>query len=85
MLGFGPLAAGRPGPLADLAYDYSAGLPTVDPFPAPATFRWDCPGCSARIADHGPVKGPALDQDGHKAGCVRLAADVADWDQETSR
>jgi hypothetical protein len=48
-------------------------------------FMWDCPGCSGRIADHGPVKGPALDQDGHRDGCVRLAADVADWDQETPR
>ena len=85
LLGFGPIAAERPGPLGELAYDYSAGLPTVDPFPAPAVFRWDCPYCSGRIADHGPVKGPALDQDGHHGGCVRLAADVADWDQETPR
>ena len=85
LLGFGPIAAERPGPLAELAYDYSAGLPTVDPFPAPAVFRWDCPYCSGRIADHRPVKGPALDQDGHRGGCVRLAADVADWDQEASR
>jgi hypothetical protein len=85
MLGLGPIAANRPGPLAELAYDYSAGLPTVDPFPAPAVFRWDCPGCGGRIADHGPVKGPALDQDGHRGACPRLAADVADWDQEILR
>ncbi len=82
MLGFGPIAAERPGPLAELAYDYAAGLPTVDPFPAPAVFRWGCPACGGRIADHGPVKGPALDQDGHKTGCVRLPADVADWEQQ---
>jgi hypothetical protein len=85
LLGFGPIAAERPGPLAELAFDYSAGLPTVDPFPAPAVFRWDCPGCGSRIADHGPVKGPALDQDGHAAHCVRLAAEVADWDEEGPR
>jgi hypothetical protein len=84
-LGFGPIAAERPGPLAELAYDYSAGLPAIDPFPAPAVFRWDCPGCGGRIADHGPVKGPARDQDGHRIDCVRLASDVADWDQETPR
>jgi hypothetical protein len=85
MLGLGPIAADRPGPLGELAYDFSAGLPTVDPFPAAAVFRWDCPGCGGRIADHGPVKGPALDQDGHRSDCARLARDVADWEQETLR
>jgi hypothetical protein len=85
LLGFGPIAAERPGPLAELAFDYSAGLQTVDPFPAPAVFRWDCPGCGGRIADHGPAKGPALDQDGHATHCVRLAGEVADWDEEAPR
>ena len=42
----------------------------------------NCPGCGGRIADHGPAKGPALDQDGHCGGCVRLAADAADWERE---
>jgi hypothetical protein len=84
-LGFGPIAAERPGPLGELAYDYAAGLATVDPFPAPAVFRWDCPCCSGRIADHGPVKGPALDQDGHRGGCERLARDIRDWEQESPR
>ena len=60
LLGFGPIAAERPGPLAELAYDYSAGLPTVDPFPARRCFGGTAPGCGGRIADHGPVKGPAL-------------------------
>ena len=85
LLGFGPIAAEGPGTLAELGFDYSAGLPTVDPFPAPAVFRWDCPGCGGRIADHGPAKGPALDQDGHKPGCARQAADVTDWDEEAPR
>jgi hypothetical protein len=29
MLGFGPIAADRPGPPGELAYDYAAGLPAV--------------------------------------------------------
>jgi hypothetical protein len=83
LLGFGPIAAEGPGTLAELGFDYGAGPRTIDPwFPAPPVFRWDCPGCGARIADYGPVKGPALDQDGHEAGCVRLAVEAADWDEE---
>jgi hypothetical protein len=86
MLGFGPIAAEGPGTLAELAFDYAAGPRTINAwFPAPPMFRWDCPGCGGRIADHGPAKGPVADQDGHKDGCVRLAAEAADWDQEAPR
>jgi len=66
-------------------YEVATTRPATGPFPAPAVFRWDCPGCGGRIADHGPAKGPALDQDGHAAHCVRLPAEVADWDEEGPR
>jgi hypothetical protein len=83
MLGFGPIAAEGPGTLAELAFDYAAGPRTINAwFPAPPMFRWDCPGCGGRIADHGPAKGPIADQDGHKDGCVRLAAEASGWDQK---
>ena len=86
MLGFGPIAAEGPGTLAELGFDYAAGPRTIDPWlPAPPMFVWDCPGCGQRIADHGPAKGPVSDQDGHKDGCVRLAAEAADWEQEAPR
>ena len=83
---FGPIAAEGPGTLAELGFDYAAGPRTIDPwFPAPSMFVWDCPGCGQRTADHGPAKGPVSDQDGHKDGCVRLAAEAADWEQEAPR
>jgi hypothetical protein len=86
LLGFGPIAGEGPGTLAELGFDYAAGPRTIDPwFPEPPMFVWDCPGCGQRIADHGPAKGPVSDQDGHKDGCVRLAAEAADWEQEAPR
>jgi hypothetical protein len=86
LLGFGPIAAEGPGTLAELGFDYAAGPRTIDPwFPAPPMFVWDCPGCGGRIADHGPGEGPVSDQDGHNDGCVRLAAEAADWEQEATR
>ena len=86
LLGFSPIAAEGPGTLAELGFDYAAGPRTIDPwFPALPVFRWDCPGCGARIADHGPDKGPTSDQDGHKDGCVCLAAETADWEHEDPR
>ena len=68
------------------AFDYAAGPRTIDP----GSRRRRCSGGTApaaggRIADHGPAKGPVADQDGHKDGCVRLAAEAADWDQEAPR
>jgi hypothetical protein len=75
-----------PGTLGELGFDYAAGPRAIDPwFPAPPMFVWDCPGCGQRIADHGPAKGPISDQDGHKDGCVRLATEAADWEQEAPR
>jgi hypothetical protein len=86
LLGLGPIAAEGPGTVAELGFDYAAGPRTIDPrFPAPPVFQWDCPGCGGRIGDHGPAKGPVTDQDGHKDGCVRLAAEAADWEQEAPR
>jgi hypothetical protein len=83
LLGFGPIAAEGPGTLAELGFDYAAGPRTIDPwFSAPPMFVWDCPGCGQRIADHGPAKGPVSDQDGHTGGCVRLAAEAANWEQQ---
>ena len=85
-LGFGPIATGGPGTLAELAFAYAAGPLTVDPaFPVPPSFRWDCAACGRTIADYGPVDGPAADQDCHADGCERLAADVKDWEQEAPR
>jgi hypothetical protein len=84
LLGFGPVAAAEgSGTLEQFGYDYAAGPRTVDPqWPVPQPFTWTCPGCSASVADYGSAKGPRIDQDGHKDGCVRLAAEAAGWDQE---
>ena len=75
LLGFGPIAgtAGSPS-VGELAFDYAAGPRTVHAwFPAPPLFRWDCPACGQRIADHGPAAGPRHDEAGHRDGCQRLA------------
>ena len=57
LLGFGPIAAERPGPLAELAYDYSAGLPTVDPFPARQCSGGTAPTAAAGSPTTGPSRG----------------------------
>ena len=86
MLGFGPIAAEGPGTLAELGVRLRRRAADHQPVVSGAAdVPVGLPGCGRRIADHGPAKGPVSDQDGHKDGCVRLAAEAADWEQEAPR
>ncbi len=53
--------------------------------PRPASVLLDCPACGQLITDHGPAAGSVADQDGHQAGCARLAAEAGEWEQEAPR
>ena len=66
---------------ARLAFGYCAGLARPPEFDQPR-FLWDCPACGQTITDHGPAGGPARSQEGHAAGCERLADEVAKWEHE---
>lgn len=53
------------------------------------TTSWECSTCGSRVVDHGPFGGhPDDNEEGHAAGCARLAAEVAEyrrltgWDDE---
>ena len=86
LLSLGPVAAQGPGTLAEMAFDYAAGAATLLAwYPNRPVFWWDCPACGQHITDHGPAAGPVADQDGHQAGCVRLAAEAGEWEQEAPR
>jgi hypothetical protein len=67
-----------------LAFDYCVGLATSPEFDRPR-FLWGFPACGQTIADHGPASSPARSQQGHAAGCERLAAEVAEWEREALR
>ncbi len=80
------IAAQGPGTLAELAFDYATGAQTLlARYLDRPVFWWDCPACGQRIADHGPATGPVFDQDGHNDGCVRMAAEADEWEQEAPR
>lgn len=67
-------------PVAEAAYDYTAGR-ADDDFGQTIgrTFVWVCPVCHEVVGDRGPCNGPADDEVGHASGCPRLAAAVAAW------
>lgn len=45
---------------------------------------WECHSCGARVLDTGPFGGhPDDDEEGHRAGCARHAAEVAAWRERT--
>jgi hypothetical protein len=67
--------------LAQLAFDYCAGLALPPEFDRPRLL-WDCPACGQTIADHGPADSPAHNEQGHASGCERLGDDVAEWEDE---
>jgi hypothetical protein len=69
---------------ARLAFDYIARLAAGPQYDRPRLL-WDCPACRQTIADHGPGRTPAVSQQGHASGCGRLAADVAEWEQQAQR
>jgi hypothetical protein len=73
LLGLGPIAPEGPGTLAELGFDYAADV------------RVELPGLRPADRRPRPAKGPVSDQHGHKDGCVRLAAEAADWEQEAPR
>jgi hypothetical protein len=86
LLSLGPIAAQGPGTLAEMAFEYAAGAATLLAwYPDRPAFCWDCPACGQRITDHGPAAGPVSDQDGHQAGCARLATEAGEWEQEAPR
>jgi hypothetical protein len=75
-----PLAGERDAWIAELAFDYASDAERGRPFET-LTFPWRCPVCGGLIMDRGPSGGhPEDDEPGHRAGCTRLAALVAEHD-----
>lgn len=66
--------------VAEAAYTYAAGPPGSDTWWQPRSLLWRCASCGQVISDHGPIQGPAEDEQGHAEGCPRLAAAAAVWD-----
>jgi len=67
--------------VAEAAYTYAAGSPHTDTaMRYGRSFVWRCRSCDQAIGDRGLIAGPADDEVGHREGCPRLAAAVAEWD-----
>ena len=67
--------------VAEAAYTYAAGSPHTDTAMLYGrSFVWRCRSCDQAIGDRGLIAGPADDEVGHREGCPRLAAAVAEWD-----
>jgi hypothetical protein len=67
--------------VAEAAYTYTAGSPHTDTtIRYGRSFVWRCRSCAQAISDRGLIAGPADDEVGHRAGCPRLAAAIAEWD-----
>ncbi len=43
---------------------------------------WTCPACTRTVIDTGPEGHPADQEQGHGAGCTRLAATIRAWGDE---
>jgi hypothetical protein len=70
----------------DAASGYDLGIAaferfTGEPGPGyPGSFQFCCASCGEHITDHGPFDShPEGNEQGHAAGCVRLAADITGW------
>jgi hypothetical protein len=75
-----PLAEEPDAWIAELAFDYASEAERGRPFET-LTFPRRCPVCGGLIMDRGPSGGhPEDDEPGHRAGCTRLAALVAEHD-----
>jgi len=69
--------------VAEAAYTYAAGSPYSDRAVGYGrTFSWHCRSCDQTISDRGLIAGPAEDEAGHARGCLRLAAEAAQWDAD---
>jgi hypothetical protein len=78
-LGVAEQARARGSSLAEAAWEYAAERSAFLTGQLGA-FRWTCPDCSELISGRGPSgRNPAEDEQGHAAGCQRLAAAVAEW------
>jgi hypothetical protein len=78
-LGVAELTQERGSSVAEAAWEYAAGRP-AHLSGQPGEFRWTCPDCGEVVSDRGPGgRSPAEDEQGHAAGCHRLAAAVAEW------
>lgn len=67
---------------AATAYEYATGEAQT----GWSSFAWVCPACHGTVLDRGPEAGhPADSEPGHGDGCTRLAAEVADWEDEDSQ
>jgi hypothetical protein len=79
-LRLGPVAEERGAWIADVAFDYAADAEHARPFET-LSFPWRCPQCDGFVMDRGPSGAhPEDDEPGHKEGCARLAALVAEHD-----
>jgi hypothetical protein len=67
--------------VAEAAYTYAAGNPHTDTaVQYGRSFVWRCRSCDQAIGDRGLIAGPADDEPGHTDNCLRLAADISEWD-----
>jgi hypothetical protein len=78
-LGVAELARQRGSSLAEAAWEYAAERSAflTGQFGA---FRWTCPECGEVVSDRGPLGDHLAEvEQGHAAGCQRLASAVAVW------
>ena len=66
--------------LAEAAFDYAVDAEHAGRFET-LTFSWACPACGGFVTEREPCGGhPEDNEPGHKDGCTRLAALVAEYD-----
>jgi hypothetical protein len=66
--------------VAEAAYTYATRNPDAEAARRYGrSFTWECPCCDRRIADRGPLNGPADDEHGHAQNCARQASAIAAW------
>jgi hypothetical protein len=69
---------------AETGYSYANPRGTRSARAEAAPFTWTCRTCEELISDYGPTGSPAWDEQGHTAGCARLAKTIQprdlDWE-----